>query len=101
MEWWENAIIYSSYIAYVLYIIIAIGVWKEAPHYLSLVNWGWRVAVGLVLLYVFNPFRKTIYCTRFHQKIIFSSALFLLTPIINFPTFFQKNWKDLVDTLRK
>lgn len=89
MLWYEKLFIYVTYFVYLCYIFVALGVWHHAPEYLSIINYLRQVYVGITLLVVFNPLRSKIKFTEFHRKIIFTSSLFLLTPIVSGLSFFK------------
>ena len=80
MLWYEHAFIYMTYLVYILYIIAFFHISDKAPHYLEMLNYFRQLFVGLLLIFIFNPLRKKIIFTDFHQKIIFTSAIFLLIP---------------------
>ena len=82
MLWYQRLFIYVTYIVYLLYIIVFFHISDKAPKYLSILNYFRQLFVGTTLVFVFNPFRKNIVFTTFHQKLIFTSALFLLLPIL-------------------
>lgn len=66
-----------KYLFYILYFAALLGVWSNAPMYLNLVNESFKIFVAVVLIYFFNPLKKT-QCTDFHREIVFSAALFLI-----------------------
>ena len=87
MLWYETIFIYVTYIVYFLFIITAIGIVKylglsedKAHEYLDRLDYFRQIYIGITLLFVFNPWTKTKYCTEFHKKIIFTSSIFLLLP---------------------
>ena len=80
MLWYEHVFIYMTYIVYILYIVMFFHISDKAPQYLQTLNYFRQLFVGLMLIFIFNPLRKKIKFTDFHQKLIFSSAIFLLIP---------------------
>ena len=68
---------WTKYALFSLYALTIIGVWKEAPTYISTVDDIFKIIVGFILLYFFNPLRKTK-CTPFHRKVVFSAGIFLI-----------------------
>jgi len=82
MLWYQSLFIYVTYIVYILYIVAFFHISDKAPKYLSILNYFRQLFVGITLLFVFNPLRKNIVFTHFHQKLIFTSAIFLLLPIL-------------------
>ena len=77
MKWYEKSFIYATYVIYVLYFIMFLGLWNSAPLYLYTLNYWRQIFVGLLLIYYFHPFKKTKF-TEFHRKIVFTSGIFLL-----------------------
>lgn len=67
-------IIYTSWL---LYILIALGLWSKAPQYLDDLQYYVTIYVSLFLIWRFNPFRIVKF-TRLDKKIAFSAGLFLL-----------------------
>jgi hypothetical protein len=62
---------------WILYILSLVGVWASAPKYLNLLDNIMKIVVSVILIYFFNPWKKTK-CTNFHRKIVFTSAFFIL-----------------------
>ena len=79
MKHYEQVYYYSLIIIYVLYGLSFLGVWNKAPIYLENMNHFFKLFVSIILLYLFNPLRKTPTCTEFHMRIVFSAAVFLIT----------------------
>ena len=77
MKWYERYFFYITYIVYILYIIIFFGIWSKAPEYLSTINYWRQLFIGILLIYYFHPFSKTVF-TEFHRKLAFTSGLFLI-----------------------
>ena len=82
MLWYQRLFIYVTYIVYILYIVAFFHISDKAPKYLSTLNYFRQIFVGGMLFFVFNPLRKNIVFTAFHQKLVFTSAIFLLLPIL-------------------
>lgn len=74
----ETIFNYSIYLFYLLYFISLVGIFYVDPKYLTWINLFIRYFVLGFLLLRFHPFQKNIKFTDFDQKIVFSSALFLL-----------------------
>ena len=66
-------------ISYLLYAAALFGLSKEAPMYISNLDYYVKIYVCLFLIYRFNPFRSNIVFTELDRRIVFSSGLFLLT----------------------
>ena len=76
----EHAFYMSKTLFWTFYILTIIGVWTQAPNYLTFITEVMKVIVAIVLIYFFNPWEKTK-CTNFHREVVFSSAMFLLFSI--------------------
>ena len=76
----EQAFYMSKTLFWIFYILTIIGVWTQAPTYLNFITEAMKVIVAIVLIYFFNPWKKTK-CTDFHREVVFSSAIFLLFSI--------------------
>ena len=88
-----NLIIYVSYF---LIILSFFGLSKEAPVYLSSLDYYIRVYVCLFLIWRFNPLRESYEFTELDRKIAFSAGFFILTTtalneyLVNFKESVQK-----------
>jgi hypothetical protein len=80
VETLEHAFYISKTLFWIFYILTIIGVWTQAPTYLNFITETMKVIVAFVLIYFFNPWKKTK-CTDFHREVVFSSAIFLLFSI--------------------
>jgi len=60
-----------------VYIVGFFGLWREAPTYLRKIDGIFNVIVAVILIYFFNPFKKTI-CNDFHRKVVFSAGIAIL-----------------------
>ena len=69
---------YIEKVILILYIIVYIGLITNKPIYLQMLITGFHTFICLFLLYKFNPFR-THTLNQNDGKIIFASALFMLT----------------------
>ena len=74
----KNIYKYTIYVSYLLYAIILMGLSHSAPQYLKTLDNFLKIYVSLFLIFKFNPLRKSKF-TNFDRKIVFSSAIFLLT----------------------
>ena len=68
---------WTKYILFALYAVTIVGLWQEAPKYMLIVDEGFKLLVALILIYFFNPLRKTR-CTEFHRRVVFSAGVFLI-----------------------
>jgi hypothetical protein len=73
----EKTYFYTKTLFWILYIFVFFGVWAEAPEYLSMVQSMLKIVIGVILVYLFNPFTKTKF-TNFHRQVVFSSGILLL-----------------------
>jgi len=73
---------YFIIITYITYFSLAIGILQTKPEYLSILSFFVKIYVCFFLIIRFNPFRKVVF-SELDRKIVFSSALFLITESIN------------------
>lgn len=66
-----------TYIIWILYIIIALGLSAKAPEYLYNLQRFIKIYISLFLIYRFNPFRHVKF-TEFDAKIAFNAGVFLI-----------------------
>jgi uncharacterized BrkB/YihY/UPF0761 family membrane protein len=86
----------TVFVIHVLYIALAIGILREEPLILSVIDYWIKVFVGLFLLYRFNPYVH-IKFTDFDRKVIFSAGMFMIiTTVVNtYLINYVKKAKDL------
>ena len=78
-----NVFIFITYVTWILYLLVALGLSVNAPQYLNDLQYYVKIYVSLFLLLRFNPLRD-IKFTELDKKIAFTSGLFLLaTTAIN------------------
>lgn len=80
MEYYKRIFLSFNYLTYLLYFVVYFNIWQTAPIYLDNINFFLKIYVSLILVYFFHPFRK-IKFDVFHQKLIFSAALFILSSV--------------------
>lgn len=75
-----HEIIFHSalYLSYFLYIIAYLQIGYYNPRYLDILQLYMKYYVTLFLLIRFNPFTNNTF-NEFDRKVVFSSAIFLLT----------------------
>ncbi len=73
----EKLFDFVLYTTYILYLVIFIGLSVNAPHYLNIVDFFFKLYISLFLIWRFNPFR-TVPFTGLDKKIIFNAAIFIL-----------------------
>lgn len=86
-------------LSYILYIVAFLQIGTNNPQYLELLQVYMKYYVTIFLLIRFNPFVKSQF-TDFDRKVVFSSAIFLLTTTTF--TQYAKNFDiiELVKTLK-
>jgi len=62
---------------WILYAITILNIWDEAPRYLEKADDIFKIFVGLVLMYLCNPWHERP-ITVHHKKIIFEAGIMLL-----------------------
>jgi len=62
---------------WILYIVTILGLWDSAPHYLEKVDDIFKIFVGLILIYLCNPWHERS-ISGHHKKIIFEAGIMLL-----------------------
>ena len=75
---YQTIFLYLLILSYILYALVFIGIVNNSPSYLETLNFVLKIYVSLVLLIRFNPFINRTF-TEFDKKIVFSSALFLIS----------------------
>ena len=88
MKTYEQIYNYTSILFIILYIITFIGIWRDSPKYLFLLDGVFKIFFVFLLIYIFNPFSpQTI--TQFHKKIAFYAGISILLSS-SLRTYFQK-----------
>ena len=67
------------YISYILIIVSSLGLYADAPQYLSTIDYYVRIYICLFLIWRFNPLRTTTKFTNLDKKIAFNAGVFILT----------------------
>ena len=79
-NFWFNIFIATTYF---LYILFAVGIFRNAPQYLEQLDYYVKIYISLFLLWRFNPFQK-IKFNELDRNIAFSAGLVILsTTILN------------------
>jgi hypothetical protein len=77
MKLYEKVYDISRIVFWILYVVTLLNVWQNAPHYLEIADDIFKIFVGLVLMYLCNPwYEKPI--SGHHKKIIFEAGIMLL-----------------------
>ena len=82
MKLYEKAYDIGRMIFWILYAITILNLWKKAPHYLEKADDLFKIFVGLVLMYLCNPWHER-QITVHHKKIIFEAGIMLLLSLIH------------------
>jgi hypothetical protein len=61
----------------ILYILGAFGVWTSSSIYLKYSLGLLHTIIALLLIYLFNPFRKVV-CSNIHKSVAFSAGIIIL-----------------------
>ena len=73
----ETAYNVLKIIFFILYILVILGVSASAPQYLAIIENIFMTLVAVILIYFFNPFKKTV-CNDFHRHVAFSAGAAIL-----------------------
>jgi hypothetical protein len=77
MSFIQKTYYYMKYTLYILYIISFIGIWNNAPQYISYLDYFIKVLVSSVLIFYFNPISNYQF-NKFHKDIAFDAGILLL-----------------------
>ena len=91
---------YSLYISYILYILIIFGIGNSLK-YLDYLKTFLKIYIGILLLFLGNPYNYKKTLTKFDKELIFNSGIFLLlsTSIIGY--FEEKLRNESVTFIKK
>ena len=64
---------------YILYAVSILGLSRNAPQYIEILDTYVKIYICIFLIYRFNPLRTKIEFTELDRKIVFSAGLFILT----------------------
>ena len=70
------------FISYALIVISFLGLFNNAPTYLSEMDYYFRIYICLFLIWRFNPLRSVYIFTNLDRKIAFNAGIFILTTTI-------------------
>jgi hypothetical protein len=82
MDAWNlqaGAYLWSAFLVTVTYLAVLIGLVGTAPEYIETLEKYIKVYISLFLIWRFNPFTTTGKFTELDRKIVFASALTVLT----------------------
>jgi len=79
LEIGEYLFLLFTYSGYFLFFVAFSGLWQDARFYLDDVTSYYKIVIGIVLIYIFNPYIKTNATVKpIHQRMAFNAGLFLL-----------------------
>ena len=78
LDIYDDIFTYFTYSWYLFFFVSKMGIWDKSTIYLNEITFFYRLFISIVLLILFNPYRK-INFTEIHRKIVFTSAFFLIT----------------------
>jgi hypothetical protein len=73
----EYLFLLFTYSGYFLFFLAFTGLWEDASLYLEDVTNYYKMVIGLVLLYIFNPYITTK-IKPIHERMAFNAGLYLL-----------------------
>jgi|TARA_R110001592_G_scaffold314019_2_gene589567 hypothetical protein len=73
----EYLFLLFTYSGYFLFFLAFTGLWDDASLYLEDVTNYYKMVIGLVLLYIFNPYITTK-IKPIHERMAFNAGLYLL-----------------------
>jgi len=73
----EYLFLLFTYSSYFLFFLAFTGLWQDASLYLEDVTNYYKIVIGLVLLYIFNPYITTK-IKPIHERMAFNAGVYLL-----------------------
>lgn len=104
-EFQEKMFGYVSVITYILYIVIAFGLFASAPKYLDDLLFYTKMYISVFLIYRFNPFTMSKF-TPLDAKIAYNAGIFLLfttalnSVLVNYINFFTMTGQSIADKIK-
>ena len=77
MKLYEKIYDWGRILFRILYVVTILGLWNSAPHYLEKADDIFKIFVGVVLIYLCNPWHERVISSH-HKKIIFEAGIMLL-----------------------
>jgi len=77
MRLYEQIYDWARILFWILYVVTILGLWNSAPHYLEKADDIFKIFVGVVLMYLCNPWHERM-ISGHHKKIIFEAGIMLL-----------------------
>lgn len=77
IELGEQLFVLFTYSGYFLFFLAFTGLWEDASMYLEDITTYYKMVIGLVLLYIFNPYITTK-IKPIHERMAFNAGLYLL-----------------------
>jgi hypothetical protein len=82
LEIGEYLFLLFTYSGYFLFFLAFTGLWQDAEIYLDDITSYYKIVIGLVLVYIFNPYIKTNERVKpIHRRMAFNAGLFLLLSV--------------------
>lgn len=75
MKTYERVFLFSILFIHIVYLALAIGLFKNEPAYLKELDFWLKVFMSVILLWKFNPYDTNI--SEFDRNIAFSAGIFL------------------------
>jgi len=97
----EYLFLLFTYSGYFLFFLAFTGLWENASLYLEDVTNYYKMVIGLVLLYIFNPYITTK-IKPIHERMAFNAGLYLLLSgnlLLIFNNFVETTKKTTQDIL--
>jgi hypothetical protein len=73
-------------VSFIIYILVIFGFGRKSEQMLEIVDDLFMTLIAFVLIYFFNPLKKTI-CTDFHRNVAFSAGFAILIQLSIFRYF--------------
>ena len=75
---YEKIFTFVTYTGYFLYILAIFGISNFAPKYLEYLKSFLKYYIAIILIILFNPYKKIQLYSNFDRKMAFSAGIFLL-----------------------
>jgi hypothetical protein len=79
----------TTYILYVVYALVFLGLLSTVPHYLYIWNYIVQIGLCVFLMIRYHPFRTVYKFEKNDEKIIFNVAVLLFINLISVPFIIQ------------
>ena len=75
---YKYIIYYILNLSFVIYILAVLGIFSQAPKYLSIIREFLKIYIGIILIFFYNPFIKINKKPNSFDKILFFNSGILL-----------------------